>query len=389
MAKIAFITQGIGLYGADRSFKLTLKGLIDENYLKNEDIIIVYAKAIKYYLNYKLEERFHNSYLSNFDNVKSWILPHNCETADVSFTILVKIKSFIRMFIFFIFWITKYKRQFKRENVTQIYLSGVTLWPMLLVFPKNIKIITHIREIFDVNKPFSKMVRKLIANKSSELIAIDKKTALPFLDINKEVIIMRNPFEMKKARKLKKSKYVDLCKKYGLNPNKIHVSLIGRVVAHKGQKFFCNIAEKFDGSDNFEFIIVGKGKGSYCNDIINKVKNIKNLYYIGEIENIEEIYAITHINIRCDNFFPLGRTVWEAYYAGCKVLLPYYIGDDVSEIKDYLNKEMFLYNVKNVDSALLKLKEIKEYGFDVNNNLPTGNLKIYTKRFNNVLQFKK
>jgi len=386
LTKIAFITQDIGLYGSSRSLQLTLKSLIDKNYLKKEDIIIIYPKTLNYFLNYKLEEKFYNSYFSNFNNSKNWIIPFSNIIENISSTNLRKLKSFIRIFIFFIFWMIKYKKQFNKANIEQVYLNSITLWPMLFVLPKHIKIIMHIREILDLNKSFSKIARITIVNKCSELIAIDKKTALPFLDYDKKVTIIRNPFEMKMARKLKEEKYVAISEKYGLNPGTIHVSLIGSIQAVKGQKFFCNIAKKFDAFDNFEFIIVGKGKGTYYDDFVNTVKNIENLHYIGEVKDIEEIYAITQIVIRCDNFFPLGRTVWEAYYSGCKILLPHNINDDISEIKDYLNKEIFLYDLRNAESAISKLKEIKNQGFGIDNNLPTGNIETHIKEISDILK---
>lgn len=386
LTKIAFITQDIGLYGSSRSLQLTLKSLIDREYLKKENIVIIYPRSLKYFLNYKLAKKLNKSYFSEFNNIKSWVVPFSNVIENISSSNIKKIKSFIRTLIFYIFWTIKYKQQFKKDNIKQVYLNSITLWPMLLVLPRNTRVIMHVREMLDLKKPFSKIIRKIILNKCSELITIDKKTALPFLNYNKKINIIRNPFEMREARKLRGDKYAVICEKYGLNSDTIHVSLIGSIQAVKGQKFFCEIAKKFDNSDNFEFIIAGKGEGTYYSDIVNEVGKINNLHYVGEIENIEEIYAITHINIRCDNFFPLGRTVWEAYYSGCKVLLPYNINDDVSEIQDYLNKEIFLYNSRDVDSAILKLKEIKNCGFSIDNNLPTGNIESYIKEISDILR---
>jgi hypothetical protein len=386
LAKIAFITQDIGVYGSSRSLQLMLRGLIDKNYFKEEDIIIVYPRALKINSNYKLKKKFYNSYFSIFNNSKSWIMPFSNIIDNINSSSIEKVKRFIRTLLFFIFWMIKYKKQFKKANIEQIYLNSITLWPMLFVLPKHIKTIIHIREILDLDKPFSKIAKSTIINKCSELIAIDKKTVLPFLDCNKKITIIRNPFEMKMARKLKEEKCVIISKKYGMNPDKIHVSLIGSIQEAKGQKFFYDIAKKCDGSNDFEFVIVGDGRGPYYNDVVNAVSNLENLHYIGKVENIEEIYAITHIVIRCDNFFPLGRTVWEAYYSGCKVLLPYNINDDISEIKDYLNKEIFLYDLRNAESAISKLKEIKSQGFGIDNNLPTGNIETHIKEISDILK---
>lgn len=386
MSKTVFITQDIGVYGSSKSLQLTLKGLIDKEYLKKENIIIIYPKAVKSSLNEKLKEMLRESYFSEFGDSKSWVLPFSHIIYGIHINKLEKTKSFIRILLFYMFWVFKYKKQLKKENIKLIYLNSITLWPMLLVLPKNVRIIMHIREILDLNNPISKVAKKLIIDNCTDLIAIDKKTALPFLKCNKKVFVLRNPFDMEEVKELKINKYKFLCKKYKLDQNKVHISIIGSIQEVKGQIFFCDIAQKNNNNDIFEFIIVGRGNGSYYNAIVDMADKLKNLYYVSEIRNIEEIYAVTHIVIRCDSFFPLGRTVWEAYYSGCKVLLPYNINDDISEIKDYLNKEIFLYKLRDVDSAISKLKEIVNYGFNVDNDLPTSNLEAYIKEVKDILK---
>jgi len=387
LGKTIFITQDIGLYGSSKSLFLTLKGLIGKKYIKKENLIIIYPKAIKKFSNKKLKEKLSESNYSEFNDLKSWILPFSHVISGIRISIWEIAKSCIRILLFYTFWICKYRKQLKNKNIKLIYLNSITLWPMLFVLSKNIKTIMHIREILDLNKYFSRIAKKIIIKKCYELIAIDEKTAIPFLDCNKKLTIIKNPFEMKMARQLKEKKYEILSEKYGLNPKKIHISLIGSIQAVKGQKLFCDIAKKCNTFNNFEFIVVGNGQGTYYYDFLNIVKYIENMHYIGEVKNIEEIYAITHIVIRCDDFFPLGRTVWEGVYSGCKVLIPYNTNDNIAEIKDYLNKEIFLYSIRDVEAAIMKLKEIDKIGFRIDINLPTGNLEKHINEISKVLKF--
>ncbi len=384
-----FITHDISVYGASKSLQLTLKGLIKKNYLKKEDVIILYNKALRNSSNKKIKKLFRKTYFSRFKNSKSLVLPLYPDVVIGTNTpVINKIINIFMIFLSYILWIIKYSNQFKKENLDCIYLNSVVLWPMLLLLPKKIKIVLHIREILSCkNKIVYKIAKKVIGSKCSRLIAIDSSSALPFIKrYNKKIIVLKNPFDMEKARLLKKEKYYDLCMKYNINNDKIHISIIGNIYKGKGQDFFCEISSLYEKSNKYEFLIVGNGEGSYYDRIISESKKQNNLVYLGEVEEIEEIYAISDIIVRCDDFFPLGRTVWEGFYSGCKVILPVDKMDDLQEINDYINKDIFIYKKRNKESFKKSFEKLLKSGLRIETtNLPYGNLNEYTQKIKNIL----
>lgn len=378
MGKIIFITHDIGIYGASKSFQITLKNLIEKGIIKKSEVIIVYPKTFRKFAKIITEKQINNSYLKNLPNKEEWILPTsfgiNVMNVEYNNIFSNEIRRIFKILLLYIYWLFKYKKKIKNESIEKIYLNSIILWPVLLVLPKKIKIIMHIREILDFNSNFiAKFAKKLIIKKCHKLIAIDKQTAKDFENYKEKLVIITNPVDMKKARDYKENKYKYLCEKYKIDPKKIHIALIGRINRRKGHGFFCKLAKDSDINNIFEFIIVGKGQNEYLNIILENTKKMDNLRYLGEIKNIDEIYAITHVVIRCDDFFPLGRTVWEGLYSGCKVLLPLNKGDDIREINKYLNKEVFLYNSRDIKSVITELEKIIKYGFD-EKNLPSDNI---------------
>jgi len=185
LGKIVFITHDIGIYGASKSFQITLKNLIEKKIIKKSEVIIIYPKTFRKFAKVITEKKINNSYLKNFNNKREWILPTNfginVKNVDYSNNFLSQRNRIFRIMLFYIYWIYKYKMEIKRENVEKIYLNSIILWPVLLVLPKKIEIIMHIREILDFNDSLlSKFVKKLIIKKCFKLIAIDKKTSKEF-----------------------------------------------------------------------------------------------------------------------------------------------------------------------------------------------------------------
>lgn len=94
---------------------------------------------------------------------------------------------------------------------------------------------------------------------------------------------------------------------------------------------------------------------------------------------MQKIYAITDLNLRCDPFFPLGRTVWESLYSGVPVLLPVRPDDDVEEVKEFLGKQIFLYEARKKES-LFHIFENVIYDIENLEPLPcSNNLREYSK----------
>ena len=256
-------------------------------------------------------------------------------------------------------WYTMYLRKLSRIDIKYIHINSLTLWPLLLMIPKKYKTIIHCREILDEKSSpiYCKFVRYVIIKRSDLIIAIDKLTAEPFEPYTSKVKTIDNPFDMCEAKNLKYNSYHDICKKYNLDPSKSYVSLVGNIQHIKGHTFYLEFAKEFIKNDRYIFLIVGDGRGEYAETIKYQLGLIPNIVWLGYVELIEEIYAITHTLVRCEDYLPLGRTVWEAYYSGCNILLPYREYDNVQSIIN--NDGFYLYKANDLLSFKDKLKQIE------------------------------
>lgn len=85
---------------------------------------------------------------------------------------------------------------------------------------------------------------------------------------------------------------------------------------------------------------------------------MRNLNYPEETPCVEEIYALVDVVVRCDAFLPLGRTLGEAYFAGCKVLAPYRETDDRSEIAHLIDRAIWLYRANDLSDMTTALERV-------------------------------
>ena len=170
-----------------------------------------------------------------------------------------------------------------------------------------------------------------------------------------------------------------------MSPELKTVALIGRIQPIKGQSFFIDLAEAYYDKENTLFLVIGtSGNSNYYSLVSEKAKKCANLRILGGFDEMDVIFPILDVIVRCEDFLPLGRTVFEGYYAGCSVLLPVKEEDDITEIRQFLNDGIWLYKARNITDISEKLKQI----LDSNNsfrNRPSGNLKRYSQEVMKIL----
>jgi hypothetical protein len=86
---------------------------------------------------------------------------------------------------------------------------------------------------------------------------------------------------------------------------------------------------------------------------------------------------MTDVVLRCEDYLPLGRTVFEGIYAGCMVLLPLRTEDDVNveEIMD----QIILYRARDVEDCIEQiacLYHTYKNGIYDNGFAPTSNVAV-------------
>jgi len=378
--KILFITHDVGIYGAARSINLHIKSLLRNDIVKNEDISLLYAKAFFRKTAIKPDSLKEIKYKKSILLPTSMIIKGHEKTAFNTFKYMVKnIVSLV-----FCFFYLRLQLKYLKPDI--IHLNSLTIWPLLFILPKKYRTIIHIREIYNenVNIITKKILQKALL-RAYKIIAIDEGVKKALRGIAYDVKVLRNPFDMENARVLRETDRESLYERINLSPELKTVALIGRIQPLKGQTFFLDLAESYLDKENTVFLVIGtSGNSNYCSLVTEKAKKCANVRILGGFEEMDDIFPILDVIVRCEDFLPLGRTVFEGYYAGCSVLLPVKEEDDITEIRQFLNDGIWLYKARNITDISEKLKLI----LDSNNsfrNRPSGNLKRYSQEFMKIL----
>jgi glycosyltransferase involved in cell wall biosynthesis len=242
------------------------------------------------------------------------------------------------------------------------------------------KTIVHIREVLSDR---SNLLPKAIDNlkKSAGLIFIDQRTHDAFKkhamnEPHPLESIINNPFDMTAARLLrhKKLKFIDLHRQ-----NEKIFSYIGAIQKIKGVDFIIKAFLKANPK-HAKLFIIGSGANSYFNYCKSLAANTKSIVFLGELQPdaLMEIYAQSDYVLRGDPDFRIGRTIYEALYTGCRVILPKGSFDSMmdSDLPQFNNQALF-YKPRNTDSLGEIFKKAMEKIENSNYNGPTGNVSEY------------
>jgi len=378
--KVLFITNATNKYGASRSLGLLIEGLLKEKYLGKEDIFLIYQRYFR-----KSKSKLELKIYRDLKNKNRWILPASVIYVGHPASRFLRFMRFVHGLLFFFFYLFKYSSQLHRMNVDVIHINSITLWFLLLYLPKNIPIIMHVREELELRKNTYEAywAKKMISRRSDAIIAIDDSVGKVFDSINKYVL--KNPYSMERARILRINNQSELKKKYKVPSNKIIVSIIGEITEYKGTSFFIDSARQMKEDERFLFFIIGSKDTRYSRSLLSQAGNLDNIIVIPETLQIEELYALTDVVVRCDEGSSLGRTVWEGLYSGCKVLIPFVENRDLSTLSQYIEKELFFYESRDRNSFKEALYRINKTGCD--SSIPeTGNLGEYARKYWEIIQ---
>ena len=371
--KIAFITHAIGIGGGSLSSSMTIQYLLEKEFLKPENCIILHEERPEptnekndVYFKLRSSIKFFQVRLPFSLAYKGSNSQNNAAFYEFYRFVLMMIKS-INFLLF-------YNKILNEEEVTVVHLNSLVLWPLLPVLPGSMKKIIHIREVPN-DSVEARIAIFIIRRYATKIISIDPISDIPFSDSGKSVVIL-NPISMTTSRALRSRKN-ELKREWGISPGSFVVSIFGRIGEQKGFGFFLELVDSCRTIKNLIFIIIGKPSGKFGEDCIQKLTRYSHVKYFGEHQDTSPFFAITDVVIRCEDYLPLGRTVWEAIYAGSIALVPYNKTDDLSVIQEYLGNYVYPYRALDRDSCRETLKKIiEEYpgtvidtGFPVSDNL--------------------
>lgn len=258
----------------------------------------------------------------------------------------------------------------KSNGYHYIHLNSYVLYPLLTSrFPMYI----HIREVFEG----SFLTRWIIQSKLRQakgIIYIDYVVKETLNIRKKREIILNNPFNQSAVLNVNQE---IVRGKFNLHADKaFFVFITASSIKEKGLSY---IIDEFihSGCTQSELLIVGiKAPNEY--------RNAPNIHFLGYIDEMEEIYAISDFVIRGDVMFAVGRTIYEALYSGCQVMIPGNKARDKAKFFEYdkfQNQVMFYEpRVKGALSEVMRRAD----GMKKEKCLGLSNEEEYSRRF---LQF--
>jgi glycosyltransferase involved in cell wall biosynthesis len=179
---------------------------------------------------------------------------------------------------------------------------------------KNKKTVIHVRERYETK---SKSVVRYI-KKAAGVIFIDKATFDPFFEYKlKKYAIINNPFDMTSLQNLSGRDAFE-----GIElKNTTVFSMIGQVNASKG---ILDVVRAFHNVDNQKIILFIAGNCSEVlrDSIAKACGDDPRIKVLGHRNSVLELYAVTDYLIRGELYQCIGRTMIEALFAGCAVLVP-------------------------------------------------------------------
>ena len=247
---------------------------------------------------------------------------------------------------------------------------------------RNSNHILHVREIIDRDYPRRRNAINNL-NKADGLIFIDNSSFQAYKQCgpahNKLCHrVINNPFDMHEARDLRKDrKFISDELNLKNIPKKIFTYL-GNLHPVKGTDLIIKAFIEANLKDAI-LLIVGTGNTRYLDYCRSLAKTMEDkILFLGmfEYKDVQKIYAVSDFVLRGDPDFRLGRTTYEALYAGSGVVLPG-TEEDLStepDLQDFSASILFYKpgNVKSLAAAMEHANKSKSR--NISNNTPTGNM---------------
>lgn len=374
--KILFVLEkGRDLYyGAETSLREYIEEL---SKYKGIEIHLLVRKSIFYNQEAILEEVKRFFYGINIKKI--YIMPLPLKDIKVSsglynerINVKGKIAEIINDIVWKIYSEKKYREILKYEKFTIIHINTLHLYKLTNISQNNYFI--HIRNIFD-----KKSLKVYFFNNLKGIIAIanDVYEPLKKLKIANKIIILNNPVNGNRIKKISLEEQEEVYKKYKMNKDEVIISLIGRISPEKGIIYAIKEFNKLERKDIKLLIIGNSSDHSYeniCKKLANENKNIK---FIPATSKIELFYLISDYILRTDDVIGIGRTHLEGLFSGNNLIIPgttEFINNN-ENLKKYREK-IFIYEPQKENELVKILNTITK----VEKGRVYSNIEEYTRK---------
>lgn len=335
--KALFVTHDYGMYGASKSLQLLLKN--------NNQMDVTLAVPLKEILTLKKKEKIANKFGITVKDIKQFFLPwDNCDElrkTDFIHGNEKKIRNLLWKITQNIFY-----SEIERHNYDFIHLNSLVLNRMI---NRRYPFIIHIRDYLEDDPAI--VVEHL--KKAKGVIFIDDSVEMPFEGRTiPNKLTLYNPVDMSGVRKLINSN-LD-------HGNEVIVSIIGRIEVAKGVDFIIKAFNRAN-CENMRLLIVGNGAPvSFVNYCKRLARSNKRIVFWGKEDNIDKIYALSDYVIRGEIDYRMGRSILEALYSDCDVILSSSDGKIAGrnvELAKFKNK-VHCYSPRNIVSLKTLFKSL-------------------------------
>ncbi len=378
-SKILCITHDVGAYGASRSLQLLL------NRLEGFEIDLVVPRYVfsfrrmlenKKFFREQDEADIRRKFGSHIGSVHQVIMDCDWLCFEASH---FKKKKNIYTILEFIFSTTDtwYLKYLIWKNQYEFIHLNSTVLHRYATLGREVKTLIHIRE--DVKQPNPKdfihdykLCHGAIFIDRTAYLSLECADSIP----NR---VLMNPFDMTDVYD------------YGIPDigiefdNKIVFAMFGQINETKGIDF---VIEGFVKANlpNTVLLIVGSGSREYIDVCRIKIADNENIFFLPEEQQIKKYYAITDYVIRGESYLGLGRTIYEALYSGCGVIVP---GKEEEFAEMFFEYQIFCekviaYTARDIDAFVVAIKRAdtkKDANFQLLSNCET-----YVEQFKDFLQ---
>lgn len=215
------------------------------------------------------------------------------------------------------------------RNYDAIHLNSMVLHPMVRA---DLPLVVHVREIVDLD--VARVQRNL--RKARGVIFIDEATRAPFRDARLPTsIVLNNAVDMTGVG----APPADAAERLRGDPATLTVfSIIGLLIPEKG---IDRVIRAFRGTrdPSLRLLIVGQGFAEV--ELRELARGDDRIVFWGFERDVDPLFALTDYVLRGEAYPCVGRTIYEALYAGCGVIIPGFDGSSLFEYERFASRIRF------------------------------------------------
>lgn len=206
----------------------------------------------------------------------------------------------------------RFHRFVARQGYDLVHLNSIVLHPMVRA---GGPFVLHVREILDGAQPQA----LASAARARGVVFIDEATRAPFAGTPlRASVVLNNPVDMRAVGQPPP----DAAARLGGDPAALTIfAMVGTLIPEKGVDVVLESFVALDAPDA-RLLIVGRGAPDYAARLRAIAGGDRRVVFWGEEPNVAGIYTLADWVVRGESYHCVGRTVYEALYAGCGAIVP-------------------------------------------------------------------